>query len=150
MGMRQGLNRLSGIAIVLLPIAIAWVVFVDLRAMQAADRSIARREAVVDSLKAEMRDLKKQIQDTGEEIKELPKEAQLGRAVGSGYRIAKKEEHVEGLITRNRNKIKNLEATKGEVRGHMMRSAAPMIVMWGVLGLVFWRTKRSSTQPVRH
>ena len=147
MSMRRGLNRLSGIAIVLLPIIIAWVVVTDLRTMQAADRSIARQDAVVDSLRAELRELKNQIRAEGEDIKELPEEAQLGRAVNSGFKIAKRQENIEGLITRNRNKMKNLEATRTEARGHMTRSAVPLVVTWGVLGLVFRRTRRSSTQP---
>ena len=144
MSIRQVLNRLSGIAIVVLPIMIAWVVFTDLRTIQATNRSIARQDAVVDSLRAELRALKKQVKDEGEEIQELPEEARLGRAVDSSWRIAKKQENVEGLITRSRNRKKNLEASGAETRSHMVRSPIPMIIAWTVLGLVFWRTRRAS------
>lgn len=147
MSKRQALNRFSGVAIVLLPIIIAWGVLTDLRTMQATNRLIARQDAVVDSLRAERRALKKQVRDAGKEIKELPEEAQLGRAVDSGWKIAKRQENIEGRITRNRNKTKTLEATRAEVRGHLMRSTVPPIIIWGVLGLVFWRTRRSATQP---
>ena len=71
MRIRQALNRLSGIAIVLLPIMIAWVVFTDLRTIQATNRSIARQDAVVDSLRAELRALKKQVKEFEAEHKEM-------------------------------------------------------------------------------
>jgi hypothetical protein len=143
--MRHTLHRLLRIGIFVCPIVIGWVVFTDLRTIKATDTSIARQETVVDSLRGELRSLKEQLRDEGEAIKKLPESARLGRAVDSGWKIAKRQESIEGFITRSRNRIKNLEATKADVRGHMMRWVIPLAAVWGVLGVVFWRTRRSST-----
>jgi len=142
--MRATLHRLSGIAIVLLPIVIVWVVVADLRTMRAAGRSVAAEEAVVDSLRVELRNLQAQVKKAGEEIKDLPESAQLGRAFDEGFRIAKRQENVEGLITRSRNRIRNFESTRADARRHMIRLASPLAAAWGLFGFVFRRTKRPS------
>jgi hypothetical protein len=141
------LYRFSGIVVVLLPLVIAWVLFHDWRAVRAADRSIAVQEAVVDSLRAELRDLEAQMKKAGEEIRELPESARMGRAVDEGRRIAKRQEWIEGLITRSRRRIHNLEATRDTAQRHAIRLALPLAAAWGVFGLVFRcaRRRRPST-----
>jgi hypothetical protein len=143
--MRHALHRLLRIGIFVCPIVIGWVVFTDLRTIRATDTSIARQEAVVDSLRGEVRALKKQLRDEGEAIAKLPESARLGRAVDSGSRIAKRQENVEGLVKRGRNRIKNLETIRADARSHMIQWAIPLVVVWSLLGFVSWRTKRSPT-----
>lgn len=106
-------------AVVALPIAVGWMLLSDLRALQELNASIEVENGLVDSLKSESRKLTARVREVGEEVKTLPESARMGRAVRGAQEIAKHQNVVDGLMTRSRARIHNLETAKQERRRRM-------------------------------
>ncbi len=101
---------------VVVPIAVGWMFLSDLRALRELNVSIGVENGLVDSLKTENRKLTARVREVGEEVKALPESARMGRAIRGAQEIAKHQNLVDGLITRSRARIQNLETAKQERR----------------------------------
>ncbi len=137
------IRKLVRIAAFLVVVGAVWVVLDGTRDIRELDRSIAEQILIGDSLRAELRAVDVEMKQLGQDLEKMPEHQRMGTATKGAFKFAKRQEFLEGRITRSRAKIKAFEKRKSELRGRMTRRALPLGLGWLLLMVVSWRLPRS-------
>jgi len=135
--------NLVRIASFLAVVGAAWVVLDGTRDIRQLDRSIAEQTLVGDSLRAELQATDMQMKQLGKDLEKMPEHQRMGTATKGAFKFAKRQEFLEGRLTRSRARIKAFEEKKTELRDRMTRRALPLGLGWLLLMVVYWRLPRS-------